>query len=479
MNYSHWKKAEKNVESLLLDSLNPRLPNAGPQLSQADVLAELIKHEKVKELAREIADNGYYPTEVLIAVDEPAGMTVVEGNRRLAAMKLLRSPSIAPKEHEQHFKKLSARMDVAALAKTEIVIAPDRDTAGRLIFARHTKSSVEAWAPVQQSRFIVSKTKEHSLEELQQLFGLSAPQVHEAVESMALYDLARGLELPSQVRSKVNDDRTFPLTTLTRVFESSAGRSFFKAKKDDKEGFRFDMPLDEFKKPFTRLVTEIAEKKVDTRTLSKNEQIENYLGHLPKTAQPDPKKKGSFVPSELNKPAPRSEPQPAPDKSKRAKTRINASPFPRDFKCTSSDDRIAEVCKEVRSLSVKDHPNLIAIGLRVLLDLSIQHYAREMKQYDRIQNVLGKGYKGFAPAMNDLLQDKGLQSMYTDGMNSQQKEALVQALNNKDNPITVRQLNGFVHSSYHHPTERDVRSFVKTFSGLFSTLWAPPKKGPN
>lgn len=476
MNYSHWKKSDKSVDSLLLDPHNPRLPNAGPQLSQTDAIAELIKHEKVKDLAKDIADNGYYPTEVLVAVEDSGKTIVVEGNRRLAALKLLRNPGIAPKEHESHFKRLAARMDITPLAKVEVVIAPNRDTAGRLIFARHTKSSVERWVPVQQSRFIVSKAKEHTLDELQALYGLSPVQVREAIESTALYDLARGLELPTSVLDKVHDERTFPLTTLTRIFESAAGRSFFKAKRDSKEGFRFEMPSDEFAKPFTRVVTDIAEKAKDTRSLSKNDQIEAYLNGLPKSARPDPKKKGSFVPSELNDPASEGEPATTPETPPRAKSRISPSPFSKDIKCVSIDDRIVEVFKEVRSLKVKEHPNLIAIGLRVLLDLSIQHYARANGHYDRIQKAVSKGHKDIAPSMNDLLKDKDLQALYLAGMDRQPKEALLQALNSNDNPITVRQLNGFVHSSYHHPTERDIRSFVKAFASLFRVLWTPAPK---
>jgi hypothetical protein len=477
MNYSHWKKGDKSVDSLLLDALNPRLPNAGPNLSQSDAIAELIKHEKVKDLAKDIADGGYYPDGVLIAVEEPAGLVVVEGNRRLAATKLLRNPAIAPTEHHKYFKKLAARINVADFAKVEVVIAPDRDAAGRLIFARHTKAAVEPWAPVQQSRFIVSKAKEHSLDELHAMFGLAPAQVREAIESMALYDLARGLELPADVRDKVSDDRTFPLTTLTRVFDSAAGRTFFKAKKDDKEGFRFDMPPEEFRKPFAQVVTDIAKKLQDTRSLSKNEQIETYLSALPKAARPDAKKRGSFVPSDLTKPASNTDLPPQADKPKRSNQRVSSSPFPRDFKCGSTDDRIVEVFKEVRSLSVVDHPNLIAIGLRVLLDLSVQHFARATEQYERIRNAVAKGHPNYDPTLTDLLKDPTLKGLFTAGMANQPKEALIQAINSKDNPITVRHLNGFVHSSYHHPTERDIRSFVKIFSGLFTTLWQPLPKG--
>src|SRR6266576_1806890 len=82
------------VAELLLDSKNPRLgrQNTTKDLSQDQVL-ELMKDWALEELAVSFLESGFWPQEALIAVRENVGteqhLVVVEGNRRLAALKLL------------------------------------------------------------------------------------------------------------------------------------------------------------------------------------------------------------------------------------------------------------------------------------------------------------------------------------------------------------------------------------------------------
>src|SRR6266550_1802566 len=79
---------------LYFDAKNPRLgrQNTGKDLSQDQVL-ELMKDWALEELAVSFLESGFWPQEALIAVRENAGaeqrLVVVEGNRRLAALKLL------------------------------------------------------------------------------------------------------------------------------------------------------------------------------------------------------------------------------------------------------------------------------------------------------------------------------------------------------------------------------------------------------
>ena len=81
--------------ALELDRMNPRIPGIGNGRSTRDIVATLIEHEDVLALAKSIVDfGGLYPNERLIAVDEDRERVVVEGNRRLAALKLLHSPGL-------------------------------------------------------------------------------------------------------------------------------------------------------------------------------------------------------------------------------------------------------------------------------------------------------------------------------------------------------------------------------------------------
>jgi len=89
-----------HVENLRLDHENPRLSTSGQGTTQEALLKEVYRRYNVDQLIVSLAQNGYFSEEPLIAVerkDEATGpglfgegvFTVVEGNRRLAALKVL------------------------------------------------------------------------------------------------------------------------------------------------------------------------------------------------------------------------------------------------------------------------------------------------------------------------------------------------------------------------------------------------------
>lgn len=86
------------VDQLLLDELNPRLPHFDTTPSQDDLLGLIVKKYGVTELMESFAISGYFDEEPLVAIRAP-GLSgkyiVVEGNRRLAALRLLLDPARA------------------------------------------------------------------------------------------------------------------------------------------------------------------------------------------------------------------------------------------------------------------------------------------------------------------------------------------------------------------------------------------------
>lgn len=91
-----WTSQPTPVDDLLLDSRNPRLTDFGLNegASQAEILNVLWTKMAVDEVALSIAENGYFQHEPLYAAREGGKLHVVEGNRRLAAVKLLRDAKL-------------------------------------------------------------------------------------------------------------------------------------------------------------------------------------------------------------------------------------------------------------------------------------------------------------------------------------------------------------------------------------------------
>ena len=85
-----------HVDDLLLDSRNPRLVGLARDASDSAIIARLYRDEDLSELLQSIAANGYLDIEPLVVVDETAGgLTVLKGNRRLAALRLFRDANLA------------------------------------------------------------------------------------------------------------------------------------------------------------------------------------------------------------------------------------------------------------------------------------------------------------------------------------------------------------------------------------------------
>ena len=78
------------VDDLRLDAKNPRIQQAAEASDEPGILKVLWSEFSVEELAWSIAENGYFPHEPLFVADEEGRLVVVEGNRRLAAVRVLR-----------------------------------------------------------------------------------------------------------------------------------------------------------------------------------------------------------------------------------------------------------------------------------------------------------------------------------------------------------------------------------------------------
>lgn len=132
------------VSGLLLDEQNPRFPEEVNGQDAAVTALLLDSAEKLVNLARDIAQEGALnPTELPVVVEEDKGLVVIEGNRRLAAIKLLQNPNLAETASEQLGTPLVRKFK----ALQQIGIGPDsidvfqaesREAARHWIELRHT-----------------------------------------------------------------------------------------------------------------------------------------------------------------------------------------------------------------------------------------------------------------------------------------------------------------------------------------------------
>ena len=102
--------ANLRPSQVVLDPENPRLPDGTS--SDREAINRLLDDgaDALINLARYMSSTGQTnPAELPIAVRQGPKYLIVEGNRRFAALKLLRDPKLADSEaHQQAFRRAAA-----------------------------------------------------------------------------------------------------------------------------------------------------------------------------------------------------------------------------------------------------------------------------------------------------------------------------------------------------------------------------------
>ena len=138
------------TDLLHLDHRNPRIQQVGDDLSEDDILGILWREYSVDEVALSIAQNGYFPHEPLFADDEDGDLVVIEGNRRLAAVRILRDPEIRKRLQITDLPAVpSDRPDLVSLP----VIGCKRDQIWRYIGFKHVNGP-QAWNSYAKAEYI-------------------------------------------------------------------------------------------------------------------------------------------------------------------------------------------------------------------------------------------------------------------------------------------------------------------------------------
>jgi hypothetical protein len=156
------------LKDLYLDALNPRLgrENTGRQLSQDKVL-DKMKDWTLEELALSFLESGFWPQEALLVVEEPLDgqqrLVVVEGNRRLAALKLLKL-AFDGKPESKKWRELVSRQKPAQNLFSEIPfirVGSRKDVVAFLGF-RHV-TGIKEWNPAEKAEYIADLVERHKM----------------------------------------------------------------------------------------------------------------------------------------------------------------------------------------------------------------------------------------------------------------------------------------------------------------------------
>ena len=188
------------LSSLSLDARNPRLPRDRDWATESEdqLLGVFVRRYNLIELARSIADKGFKPrhAEALLVVEKPpdsGDYVTIEGNRRLATLKLLTD--------ENSRKAVCSRVpewnELAASEKLEgieeavpVIVYPDREALNDYLGFRHITGPTP-WRPEAKARFVTKLLSEgETIDQVVKRIGSNHRTVRRLAEAHAIYTQA-------------------------------------------------------------------------------------------------------------------------------------------------------------------------------------------------------------------------------------------------------------------------------------------------
>lgn len=503
VDYSSWKSTnEISVTDLQLDRHNPRIPEDLAEASQNDIISIMVERYNILPLAESISKNGFEPREQMIVVWEDARPVVVEGNRRLTALKLLINPALAPIKVRQKYQGLHDQIEMSAINKPYVLVAPSRESTDPIVLSKHTTNTEIPWKPLMQSVFYERKIKQQpslSLDQIADKLNIDRGLLDSALLRLNLY--RRLLLLVSDdVKPNVEDQEKFDITTIERFTNNPTIRKLLRVSVKDNVFVPTDPSLFDF---VIKCLTEWMFKgpgsnkleKITSRTANTVDQMKKYVGEAKARyknntgeeenadqKEPDDEPVGPIPNTGINPsyavdtdPSSSTDsPNPPPARKKQMRRMLIEE---NQFSYTVKGRANAKILKELQYIQIDKSPNVSAIVFRVFLERIIRqflanHKVLSIEVFEAGEKKKKKVGDVAFGAIIDYITTRQCRLIGDDGV----KKAL-KAFKGNDaaKPNSLCNLNTIIHYQGKLYTKSDVRELVDSLESTIDYFTTNPE----
>jgi hypothetical protein len=429
---------------LLFDAENPRIPHQ--HTGQREILCDLARRQdkKLSILAEDIVSFRLSPAElpiVMASIEEAGRYVVLDGNRRLTAIRALESPdvlkgTVSPAIFEQ-VRKLSVKYQQSPIEGIECVIMKDRDEAEHWLFLRHNGQNegagIVTWGSDEKARFLAG----------------TGGQVE--LHTRLLNFLEDAGHLTRAERQQV------PVTNLKRLIESPAVRARLgiEAQKDGSVHFSDEAAAI---KGLLYIINDIVTKTKVKDIYTKEQRVE-YANRLPSDIILKPSAPITGWQKPANTVGPTAK-RTALARLKQQRDRL----IPSDCILHVSDAKLKRIERELRTLSLKDYANAATVLFRVFIELSLDSYTERMKVPNT--SVHDKLSKKLEDVSNHL---KG------EGRLSEQASKPVKLAWQKGSYLSpsIVLMHEYIHNLHMVPSPSDLLAHWDSLQPFVVALWTP------
>lgn len=391
-----------------------------------------------------------HPHLVIVIPDEKDNrlFVVVEGNRRIAALKLLHNPDLAKgvwkPQREEQLKELSGSFLSEPIRQVPCVVVRDREEANHWIWLRHRGE--------QQGRGIVGWD------------GTAA----------ARYEARRGggraraaLQVIELVRQKGNlDEGTLerlgdvPITTVQRLLNDPYARELLGVGLKNGELIT-RLAEEEVLKGLTRVIRDAARGDLPVSVVDTKKDRKKYLTSFSPDELPDASVRAGEpgavgIGAEVGG---SSKPKRAITPSRKRKVLI-----PRTCVLSIRDTKPNDIYDELRHLRLEDFPYAVGVLFRVFLELSVDHY------------ILGQNLMDKATLDASKLRGKLLKvADHLQGTRAMTKRELT-AVRRAADPqhflaSSIDTLHSYIHDAHFAASPGDLKAAWNSLEPFFGKVW--------
>lgn len=438
--------ADIEVSRLRLDIRNPRLPVVPD--SQRDALGEMseVQGPKLLILSRHIARYGLNPTQHFIVIPDDGNQYIVlDGNRRLTALRALEQPELAA-------DRLS-ESDLRQLKQIAATYSPIEDVACA-VFAK--REDAEVWIELihdgeSEGAGSVPWTAQQKARHRAR-GGTKAPHLQ-------ILEFVHNEGVLSPKAAEKFDKGTYPVSTLERALTTPHVREQLGIDLVDGQVVT-RYPKSEVLKGLTKLVDEIGTGAVKVARLMSVADRVGYIDSFSDANLPAANAQADLV-APLTEAPEKPKSGQAGSKDRRASI-ARLKLIPTAFSVTIPVDRINDIYLELkRKLRVDDVPNAAGVLLRVFLELSVDDYMERNK---------------IAPPKNDNLANKvNVVVDYMEAEDIMTKKGVMtvrEAMQSPDNLTLATNLNALVHNRQMTVSGNDLKAIWTRLEHFFQAMWS-------
>lgn len=360
------KERSLKLTSLELNTENPRFDVLAGQKEAIDKMIE-DQGENLYNLADHILKNNFNPIDKVLVVPSKSSnrYTVVEGNRRVASLKIASNPELI-EDHDKtalkrKFTNLHNNNEQKFPLTIPCLILEDTKEAELWIGLKHSGLQngvgTDAWDSIQKQRY-EEKTKGKSSLALQLINFLKVSdhipnELKENIDSIKTTNVDRLLGDP-YVRTRLGVEFTNGILT-SNLEEKEVAKGLAKVAMDLLErDFTVSRIYDADKRK-AYIESFGSRHKVDTSKKASHHWQLNAIRNKPSPTQ----QSAALRPSQANK----------------QRTKL----IPRKVPIKISQPRLEAIFKELQTLDVMKHKNAVAVLFRVFLELSLDFYIEQKK----------------------------------------------------------------------------------------------------